>query len=287
MTEHSNEYTRRRKSRKKGISKVGWAYVVMGIAAIALYILGFNACELKGETRARHAIIPVSELLRVEIPEGTAEVFKDYMGFSVSFNPRHRVPNYVVWELTREEAQGQVRRSNDFHPDPDVEGCPDLSDYRGSGFDRGHMAPAGEMKWDARAMYDSHSLTNMCPQDRVINGGRWRSIENLEQSWVMRDSSLVIITGPILTDSITRTIGNGVSVPERFFRIIFAPYAEPPRAIGFIVPNSETPRGVFDMAMSVDEVESATGFDFFSALPDDIEDEMESDSKINIWRYLR
>lgn len=254
---------------------------------MALYVVGIHACELKGESRAKSPIVPVSELLKVEIPAGTPEVFKDYTGFSVSFNPQHRIPNYVIWELTREEAKGREPRINDFHQDTEVEGCPDLSDYRGSGFDRGHMAPAGEMKWNPRAMYDSHALTNMCPQDRVINGGRWRTIENLEQNWVMSDSALVIITGPILADSITRKIGSGVSVPERFFRVVFAPYVNPPRAIAFIVPNSETSRGVYDMVVSVDEVESATGFDFLSALPDEIEDEVERDSRLFIWRALR
>lgn len=259
----------------------------MGVAIIAAYIVFFNTCDLRGERRSDRPAAPKNELMRVIMPEGTPEIWKDYEGFSVSFNPEHRVPNYVVWELTREEMQGDVPRSNDFHPDPDVEGSPTLADYRRSGYDRGHMAPAGEMKWSAKAMYDSHVLTNMCPQDRKVNSGRWKTIEGLEQQWVMADSALIIITGPILSDEITRKIGEGVSVPERFFRIVFSPYVDPPRAIAFIVPNMYTPTGAYQLAVSVDEVEAATGFDFLSALPDEIEEMVERQSKIHVWEAIR
>lgn len=81
----------------------------------------------------------------------------------------------------------------------------------------------------------------------------------------MRDSAIVIVCGPILTDEITRAIGPGnVSVPERFFKVVLAPYANPPRAIGFIMNNGHVPGGMQAAAVSVDEVESATGYDFFA-----------------------
>ncbi|MDE6276624.1 MAG: DNA/RNA non-specific endonuclease [Muribaculaceae bacterium] len=287
MTENSNLYAERRRGRKKRVTKLRGTSLVAAVAVILIYALAVHTCDVKGEHRSASTAAPMDELMDVRIPAGTPEVIKGYTGFAVSFNPTHRVPNYVAWELTGEEARGTVPRNSDFHPDPDVAGCPTLADYRGSGFDRGHMAPAAEMKWSAEAMYDSHVLTNMCPQDRSINGGRWKTIEQLEQQWAKADSALIIITGPILSDEITRTIGNGVSVPERFFRVIFSPYVEPPRAIAFIVPNMPTDLGVFEMAVSVDEVEAATGFDFLSALPDEIETEVERESKINIWRRLR
>lgn len=243
------------------------------------------------ETMDAGPIIPgayrASELEEVVIPDELEEIKADYTGFRVSFNPAHRIPNYVVWELTRDEANGQVARKNDFHPDPNVYGCPSLSDYKRSGFDRGHMAPAADMKWDERAMYDSHVLTNMCPQDNSINTGRWNSIEKLERKWAQRDSALIIIAGPVLSDEITRTIGKGVSVPERFFKVMLAPFANPPRAIGFIVPNSPTEDGVERLCVSVDEVEAVTGYDFFSALPDDVENEVERASNFKLWQRLK
>lgn len=223
----------------------------------------------------------------MEIPEETPEIMVDYEGFTVSFNPARHVPNYVVWELTAEKAGGSIRRKSSFQADGDVYGCPSLDDYRNSGFDRGHMAPAGDMKWSAEAMAHSHYLTNICPQDHSLNGGVWASLENKCREWAKRDSALVIVCGPVLSDRITRTIGRSeVAVPERFFKVVLAPYANPPRAIGFIMANGHVEGGMQAAAVSVDEVETITGFDFFKAVPDEIEDKIESEANFNRWQRL-
>ncbi len=192
------------------------------------------------------------------------------------------MPNYVAWELTADETYGETPRKSIFKPDNDIPGTPLLDDYRKSGFDRGHMAPAADMKWSADAMDDSHYLTNICPQDHSINGGCWSTLENKCRQWARRDSAIIIITGPILTDEITRTIGKSeIAVPERFFKVILSPYVNPPRAIAFIMPNTPTRDGIQTMATNVDQIEQITGFDFFSCLPDEIENEVEQQAKYN------
>lgn len=223
-------------------------------------------------------------LLRVIIPDETPELICNYTGFTVSFNPSWHVPNYVVWELTGAETNGTQPRSNRFASDPDVYGCATLADYRRSNFDRGHMAPAADMKWSAQAMTDCHYLTNIVPQDHRLNAGRWNSLEQKCRSIAQRDSAIIIIAGPVLSDCINRTIGaSQVAVPDRFFKVIFAPYANPPRAVGFVMPNREVADPISAMAMTVDQVEEITGFDFFSELPDDIEKRVESTIRLRDW----
>ena len=137
-------------------------------------------------------------------------------------------------------------------------------------------------------MEDSHYLTNICPQDHSINSGRWSTLEKKCRQWAVRDSAIIIICGPVLTDIMPNTIGRSqVSVPERFFKIVLAPYAEPPRAIGFIMPNHPTPDGLESMATSVENIEQITGFDFFKCLPYDIENEVESKSNYRLWDKKR
>ena len=97
-------------------------------------------------------------------------------------------------------------------------------------------------------------------------------------------ANLIIVCGPVLSDRLTRTIGeNKVTVPERFFKVILAPYADPPRAIAFIMPNSQVAGGMQAAVTTVDNVEAITGLDFFSALPDDLEAEVESKSSFPLW----
>lgn len=221
----------------------------------------------------------------VKVPDGVHQQLIEYPGFTVSFNPKHHVPNYVTWELTSQEAKAsQHSRTNKFFSDTNVKGCPTDDDYRNSGYDRGHMAPAGDMKWDADAMKSSFVFTNMVPQSHDLNAGAWSNLEEKCRQWAERDSAIIIVCGPVLTDRMAKRIGETkVAVPKRFFKVVLAPYANPPRAIGFIMPNAKVPGGMQTAAVSVDSVEKVTGFDFFSVLPDDIENRIEAECNFPRW----
>jgi len=228
----------------------------------------------------------IDSLQYVVIPDDIQAELINYPGFNVSFNASARQPNWVAWELTADEAASTYtdRKSSDFAPDPDVKGCPELSDYRRSGFSRGHMAPAADMRWSQKAMDACFLLTNISPQDAKLNGGAWGKLEDRCRVWAARDSSIIIICGPVLSDRLPRTIGkNRIPVPERFFKVVLAPYATPPRGIGFIMPNTKVEGGIAAAAVSIDEVEAITGFDFFSSLPDDIENRIESECNFPLW----
>jgi len=242
------------------------------------------------ETKAKQVVtesIDLKTLETVRIPVGIANEMIDYEGFTVSFNADAHQPNYAVWTLTGEHTDGPFSRKAadvNFMPDPNVDGCATLADYKRSGFDRGHMVPAADCKWSKDAMKDCHYLTNMCPQDNRLNAGAWATVEKNTRKWVGRHGTLIIVAGPILTDRLTRTIGpSKVPVPERFFKVILAPEANPPMGIGFIMPNSYIDGGAQSTVTSIDQVESATGFDFFAALPDSTEAIVESQNSLRKW----
>ena len=198
----------------------------------------------------------------------------DYRGFTVYFDAQARVPRCVIYELTAAETLGNEPRGKGFADDPSVSGCPNPKDYAGSGMDRGHMAPAGDMKWSAQAMSESFLMTNVCPQDKSLNEGGWNRLEEKAREWARRDSALIIAAGPIIEHDLSRTQG-GVVVPRRFYKVILAHHARPPRAIAFIYPNASSNGTLRQYAVSVDSVEHLTGIDFFAALPDEIEQRME------------
>lgn len=224
----------------------------------------------------------------VKTASGIDETLVTYTGMSISFNPGLHIPNWASWELTRDEAAGTEPRANNFARDYDVDGCADPSDYRGSGYDRGHMVPAADMKWSRQAMTESFYMTNICPQAKALNTGAWKKLEEKCRQWALRDSAIVIVCGPVLTDQIDKFIGeNRIAVPKRFFKVILAPYATPPRGIGFIMPNSRVEGGMQCAAVSIDQVESVTRHDFFSELPDSIEDMVESECRFNYWSTLK
>ena len=198
------------------------------------------------------------------------------------------VPNWVAWELTADETAGEEPRAKSFYNDPAVEGCPETYDYSYSGYDRGHMAPAGDMKWSKDAMRSSFSLANICPQVKSLNTGAWKRLEEKCRTWAQADSSIIIVCGPILNDPIREYIGDTrVAVPKRFFKVILSPRANPARGIGFIMPNDKVVGGMQATAVSIDEVERVTGHDFFASLPDSIENIVESQCDFHLWSTLK
>ena len=265
------------------------------VAAVVVIGAGFGADRIISDApreAAQNSIAPGSrhypDLDKVNMADPlTPSQFKQYEGFSLSFNKDNRTPNYVAWELLGTEADGvAATRTNRFWQDSDIKGCPVTKDYTGSGYDRGHMCPAADQKWSAQAMEDCFSLANICPQNHNINAGIWADLEDLERQWARRDSAIVIVAGPIYDDSDTERIGSaGVRVPHAFFKVILAPYLDTPRAIGFIFPNQTNTSGLTPekLAMTVDEVEEKTGLDFFFALDDQLETQVEKECSFREW----
>lgn len=259
------------------------------LAAIAIAILAF--AYIKGKSSAPDAPVFIpnnDDLTTVIIPDSIPSDMLEYTGFSMSFNPRLHIPNYVAWELTADETNGTYSRSNRFAPDENVPASADTYDYLYSGYDRGHMAPAGDMKWSAQAMDESFLLTNICPQKNELNVGAWRAVEEKCRKWARRDSSLIIIAGPVLNPAPHEFIGdNRVAVPRSFFKVILAPKARPIRAIAFHMPNQYIVGGMQATVTSVDNIEALTGLDFFSSLPDSIENQIEAQSSLPEWDNQR
>jgi len=228
----------------------------------------------------------LTELAVVKTPDITDGQMIHYPGFDIYFSPGDHQPYYGAWILTPENVNNTtVKRSNNFREDPDVEGCATPADYRGSGYDRGHIVPAGDNRYSKEAMDASFFMTNMSPQANALNGKAWNSLEDNCRNWARRDGPLIIIAGPILSDYLTNRIGQtGVTVPDRYFKVVLAPKADPPRAIGFIMNNGHVDGGVQASAVTVDQVEEITGFDFFSALPDEVENAIEAEAKYSTWQ---
>ena len=222
--------------------------------------------------------------LAVKLAPNNQQILKR-TAYGLSYNPELLIPNWVAWRLTAEHADGDYPRDNAYYEDEDVS-YPKATneDYRGSGWSRGHMCPAGDNKWDAEAMRESNLLTNICPQHASLNSGLWNAIEHDCRKWAKKYGEVYIVCGPILLNKEHETIGNNkVVVPEAFFKVILRLNPEP-AAIGFIVRNNEGKKKKDQFINTVDDVERITGIDFFPFLEDSIEDMVEASSNIEDWQ---
>jgi len=201
-------------------------------------------------------------------------------GFLLAYCRERQIPLWVGYELTAQELAGDLERLDYFSKDDDLgDNSPVSRDYTGSGYDRGHMIPAADVKWSEEAMADSFLMSNVAPQIPKLNRGPWRELEEAIRKLAMAEGALIVITGPVLREEdYPRLAKGGTVIPLYYFKVVLD-YREPRLgAWGFLMPNTEemlADRGYEDFLFSVDRVEEFTGYDFFAPLPDEMEEHLE------------
>lgn len=206
--------------------------------------------------------------------------------FTLGYDERHEVPAWVAYSLRPEHLRDCVGRERNFYTDPDLRsGSATLADYRGSGYDRGHLAPAGDMKWSRQAMRESFFLSNITPQTAAMNRGPWVGLENLVRSWAKKSQETIIVTGPVLT-GVTEYIGpSRVAIPHWHFKVLLVSTPQGRKAIGFLMGQMPAHRDLSLYAVSVREIESITGMDFFAHLSRAEQDNLETKFNVADWDF--
>lgn len=252
-------------------------------AALASDVQNLEKEKGKQKRNGKGSISP----LRIEFTRTNSkqkEIKFSRTGYEVSYNPDWRIPNWVAYELTDYEASAQGKRGEGFESDPDVKGKKaQPADYSGSGYDRGHMAPAGDMKWSGKAMRESFYLSNICPQHHDLNTGLWNDLEVALRERAKKWGKVYIVCGPIVGKN-PRTVGkNKVVVPDSFFKVVCWRYKDKYEGKAFVFKNAPAKGRFHDYSCTIDEVESITGHDFFFLIPDSQENIMEATDVPGRW----
>lgn len=265
---------------------------LISIAIASIFVACFSSClgeSNKAKSLNDYIVPPVNtdadSCLRFAMPrspKGMPEKILMNDAYVSSFNRETLLPNWVAWRLTAEHADGKVKRSGkQFTPDDRIDETYRVTtyDYMRSGYDRGHMCPAGDNKWSEEAMEQCFLMTNICPQDHGLNVGDWNEMEMQCRRWAQQYGEIYIVCGPILYKGRHKRIGKAhkVTVPEAFFKVVLCMKGKPWGA-GFIYRNEDGNRPKGDYINTIDEVERITGLDFFPTLPDKTEQKVEAET---------
>jgi len=235
--------------------------------------------------------VPVSmgEMDRYFLPKGAKGQIVDHLHYTLSYNEKYEQADWVAYELTKASIKlPNVKRAKNFKPDYSVDtGSAFHRDYSHSGYTRGHLAPAGDMAFSIEAMQESFFMSNMSPQLEAFNGGVWRELEETVRDWAYDNDRIFVVTGPILKEGIKKRIGdNGVGVPHRFFKLVLDISGKEKKGLGFVIANELQEAHLKEFAVSIDSIESLTGFDFFDDLMDEeLEREVEGEIDLGKWRF--
>ncbi len=225
--------------------------------------------------------------VRMEIPAyGQNDCIINYTGYTLSYNEYARIPVWTAYELTSDKTDGGIgRRGKYFQFDSNANVIQaDNNDYRGSGWSRGHMAPAGDFKWNEKAMLDTFYYTNCCPQNKQLNNGSWNILENRVRKWANQYGRVYVVTGPIIGLNFYGKIGSHqIVVPDAFFKALLVRSDDGYQGVAFVMYNNSTRQSLSESYMSINELEKMSGLDFFPGLDDTIEETVEDEVNLKFW----
>jgi endonuclease G len=228
-----------------------------------------------GAALSRHTTLGIPSASSTGNPNSFLSVKSGYV---LSYNSGRKVPNWVSWELNTSYL-GSVDRQDDFRPDDTLPANlpqAQLSDYSGSGYDRGHMCPSADRTLTVAANSQTFFLSNMVPQAANNNQGPWAAMENDLRTIARSGKELFIISGGTFS-STSNTIGTGVVVPDKTFKVVVvldavgqgpSSVTTGTRVIGVMMPNENNQISRTadwrSFRVSVDSIEAATGQNFLS-----------------------
>jgi endonuclease G len=217
------------------------------------------------------------------LPTSTTHQIVKHSYYTLSYSEKDEQAEWVYYLLTAEMLKGKQQRTDDYRPDSLVSTISaQLEDYRGSGYDRGHLCPAGDMKQNLIAMTESFYLSNMSPQDKDFNAGIWNDLEIQVRQWAQTTGRLYVVTAGVLKQNKGKIGSNGVTVPQNFYKVIYDPKGQV-KMIAFLIPNENTINPLQTYIVTVDYVERLTGIDFFPELPNSIEKRLERSKDLSGW----
>lgn len=258
------------------------------VLAVALYFydnfsVPANTPEKKPEATENRPI-QIENTSVNYLPTSTTGVVIHHTNYSLSYNEKFEQAEWVAYELTKKHLSTNNFKRPYFELDPKVETkSAHYKNFKNSGYNKGHLCPAGDRKFSEEAFNETFLTSNISPQLYDFNGGIWNRLEQKVRYWAEKYEKLYIITGGVLEPNL-KTIGTEkVAVPKQFYKIILDFHEPEIKAIAFLVPHEESEKGLYQFVTSIDTIEQLTSIDFFPQLPDSIENELEKSSSYSNW----
>lgn len=271
--------------------------IFLVIFVVGIVLLGYSM-KHKSVSTVPKGYVPVSNRThqtpsvsdandRNYLPSGHRSEIVHHTYYSLGYNESAEQADWVAYLLTDESLYvPNVKRSNWFSPD-DLVGTHSAThaDYKGSGYTRGHLAPAGDMAFNREAMTESFYMSNMSPQISGFNAGIWKELEENTRDWAIKHKELYIVTGPILHGN-EKKIGRTtkVAVPQAFYKAILDVKSPELTGIAFVIPHRVCDEPLENFAMSIDDLEAHLGFDLYASIPQ-ISNQIEESYDISHWRF--
>ena len=219
------------------------------------------------------------------MPKTKKGVLVQHKYYSLSYVHKYKDAEWVAYKLVDTMLVGTAVRKDNFCVDSLVPGGtagPD--DYPGKDYDRGHLCPAEDMSFSQEATDTTFYMSNMTPQMGSFNRGIWKKLEMKVRTWAKGFKELYVVSGAVLKNGLQR-IGpkKDISVPMQFYKVVLVNTKTDKKMIAFLFPHKKSDAALATFAVPADSIEKITGINFFPALPNKLEKELESKVVLDGW----
>lgn len=222
--------------------------------------------------------------LNFYLPRSTTSQIVKHRYYTLSYNEKAEQAEWVAYELKKDYIKRSDFKRPFFIEDPKVlTQSADWRNYKKSGYDKGHLCPAADMEFDINAYNDTFFTSNISPQNRDFNGGIWNRLEQKVRFWAVKYDGLYVVTGGVLKGDLKAIGKEDVLVPKYFYKVLLSSYKGNYKMLAFLIPNEKSSKPIFNYVISVDQLESITGIDFFLKLEDSLENSLEKNVDLNSW----
>ncbi|WP_300566202.1 DNA/RNA non-specific endonuclease [Flavobacterium sp.] len=220
------------------------------------------------------------------LPTSTTHEVIKHKFYTLSYSEENEQAEWVAYELKKDQLSHSNLERPFFIDDPEVEtGSASWKNYKRSGYDKGHLCPAGDRRFSREAFNETFYTSNISPQLNDFNAGIWNNLEQKTRYWAAKYDGVYVVTGGVLNGNL-KTIGKEhVAVPKYFYKILLDNSRGEYKTIAFLVPHEDSERPLNQFVVSIDAIEKMTGIDFFSKLPDAIENKLEKTSDYKGWSF--
>jgi endonuclease G len=256
------------------------------IFTILLLLTFLSGCATKPvmSPKDRSQSSEVSSGTKVKKPE---TILIDHKYFQITYDPQRRLARSVIYTLTDTQLKNKIgSRKNKFIADPILikNAIPYAlpTEYAGSGYDRGHMAPSGDFLWNQDVNDLTFVMSNIAPQTPNLNRDSWRLLEDQVRKWACGEKKITVITGPVLSDKLLK-LKSGLEIPQDFYKVVID--ETPPRKIiSFIYHQTDKGDVLAKRVVPISKVEEVTGMSFKEEFPEIKNEELKETSAISEWK---
>ena len=219
-------------------------------------------------------------------PTSTTNQIIYHTNYTLSYVEKYEQAEWVAYTLSKRNLkQHNFKRPYFIQDNKVTTHSADWRNYKKSGYDKGHLCPAGDMTFSFDAYEETFLTSNISPQKHNFNSGVWNRLEQKTRYWAEKMGDLYVISGGVLNPKL-KTIGyEKVAVPNYFYKIIASQKNGQVKVIAFLVPHEELKQPLYSFVTSVDEIEKLTNIDFFSKLEDTLENTIEKNSDYKGWSF--